>query len=307
MGGIYLDVTNIAEPVASAINDNMSSAAPAYPVSETSIKGRQTIHMVWRVPAADEKAVDAYWLGHQEWMRKSHVMGLEGDDKVAPRLTSFSINKGKELNNPLDPASGETGNFLYVMSETYAAPEGIGSHMEKGTADWPGMKEIGSMSEKYGVFMEAGACSVFTSLGDKAEVDITAAGQPTIHMVWRVPAADEKAVDAYWLGHQEWMRKSHVMGLEGDDKVAPRLTSFSINKGKELNNPLDPASGETGNFLYVMSETYAAPEGIGSHMEKGTADWPGMKEIGSMSEKYGVFMEAGACSVFTNLGEKMAK
>ena len=101
------------------------------------------------------------------------------------------------------------------------------------------------------------------------------------------------------------MRTSHVMSLEGDDAATPRLTSFSINKGKELNNPLDAASGETGNFLYIMSETYAAPEGIASHMAKGGEEWPGMKELGGMVEKYGVFMEAGACSVFTNLGAKM--
>ena len=268
-------------------------------------KGRPTIHIVWRVPAADEKIVDDYWKSHEAWMQKSHAMGLEGDDTAAPRLLKFYIAKGKELNNPLDASSGETGNLLYIMSEVYAAPEGIASHMAKGGEEWPGMKELGGMVEKYGVFMEAGACSVFTSIKEEAKTDLTVIGQPTIHIVWRVPAADEKVVDDYWKSHESWMAKSHVMGLEGDDKATPRLTSFSINKGKELNNPLDAASGETGNFLYIMSETYAAPEGIASHMAKGGEEWPGMKELGGMVEKYGVFMEAGACSVFTNLGAKM--
>jgi len=125
--------------------------------------------------------------------------------------------------------------------------------------------------------------------------------RPCIHIVWRVPSADEAEVDAYWKSHEEWMKGSHVMGLEGDDAVAPRLLEFYISKGEELNNPLDPASGKTGNLLYIMSETYAAAAGIGSHMEKGTKDWPGMAKLGEMGAKYNVFMEAGATSVFTNL------
>jgi hypothetical protein len=35
------------------------------------------------------------------------------------------------MNNPMDPASGETGNLLYIMSETYAAPGGIAAHFAK--------------------------------------------------------------------------------------------------------------------------------------------------------------------------------
>ena len=299
---------------------------------------RPCIHIVWRVPSADEAEVDAYWKSHEEWMKGSHVMGLEGDDAVAPRLLEFYISKGEELNNPMDPASGKSGNLLYIMSETYAAAAGIGSHMEKGTKDWPGMAKLGEMGAKYNVFMEAGATSVFTCLSDVAVPMATAKGQPCIHIVWRVPTADEAEVDAYWKSHQNCelvvieyrgssiplsrphahpstaphdrgscshcvagMRSSHVMGLEGDDAVAPRLTSFYISKGEELNNPMDPASGKSGNLLYIMSETYAAAAGIGSHMEKGTKDWPGMAKLGEMGAKYNVFMEAGTTSVFTNL------
>ena len=130
-------------------------------------------------------------------------------------------------------------------------------------------------------------------------------GSPTIHMMWKVPAADEPAVDAYWKGHETWMQSAHTFGAVGDDETEPRLLKFYIAKGKELNNPLDPESGETGNLLYIMSETYAAPSGIASHMAKASAEWPGMADLPSYSEKYGVFMEAGSCAVFTNLGAKM--
>ena len=150
-----------AEPAAAA-----EPAAPAAPSGATAV-GRPTIHIIWRVPKEDEAEIDAYWKSHETWMRGSHVMSLEGDDADKPRLTSFSINKGKELNNPMDPSSGFTGNVLYVMSETYAAPSGIASHMAKGGAEWSGMADLGPKHEKYGVFMEAGSCAVFTNLGDK--------------------------------------------------------------------------------------------------------------------------------------------
>ena len=191
------------------------------------------------------------------------------------------------------------------MAEVYAAPEGIGKHMEKGPIEWPGMADLGPWHGKYGVFLEVGSQSIFTSLSDGATTDLTAIGQPSIHLVWRVPPADEAKIDAYWKSHEKFMRSAHTMGLSGNDAVKPRLTSFSINKGKELNNPLDPSSGFSGNILYTMSETYAAPEGIGSHLAKAGADWPGMADLGPNQGKYGVFIEAGSCSVFTNLGAKM--
>ena len=96
------------------------------------------------------------------------------------------------------------------------------------------------------------------------------------------------------------MRASHTMGTAGDDAEKPRLTSFYIAKGKELNDPMNPESGETGNLIYSMSETYAAPTGIAKHMELATKDWPGMASLPEKAEKYGVFMHVGAASVFTN-------
>lgn len=281
--------TQIATRAHAARNFVMSTAADAY-------QGKPTIHMVWRVPASDEAEVDAYWTSHGKFMNDTHSFGTGPE----PNILKYYIAKGKELNDPMDPNSGETGNILYIMAEVYASSESIPAHMAKGTAEWPGMGELGAMHGKYGVVMEL-SCGVFTCLSDAATTSATEEGQPTIHMVWRVPSADEAAVDAYWKSHESWLRKSHVMGAEGDDAVTPRLTSFSINKGKELNDPMDANSGETGNLLYIMSESYVSPAGIASHMEKGGADWSGMAELGPMHAKYGVFMEVGACSVFTTM------
>ncbi|CAE8616141.1 unnamed protein product [Polarella glacialis] len=262
-----------------------------------------TIHITWRVPKAEEAEIDAYWKGHEAWMRSSHTMGARGDDSKAPRLLEFYVSKGLELKNPLCPAMGETGNVIYQMSETYVAPQGIAKHLELGTANWPGMKSLGDLHGVYGVFMEIGSLNVITCWQDAAVPFTTEKGQPCIHITWRVPKAKEVEIDAYWKEHEAWMRSSHTMGIDGDDSKAPRLTSFYIAKGMELQNPLDVRSGETGNVIYQMSQTYAAPQGIAKHLELGTANWPGMKSLGDLHGKYGVFMEIGTTKVFTNLSE----
>ena len=97
------------------------------------------------------------------------------------------------------------------------------------------------------------------------------------------------------------MRANHTMGVDGDDSEKPRLTSFYITKGKQPVDPMDPSKGETGNILYSMSETYAAPEGIAKHMELGGANWPDMPKLVELMGEYGLFMEVGATTVLTNL------
>ena len=34
-------------------------------------------------------------------------------------------------------------------------------------------------------------------------------GKPTIHMVWKVPAADETEIDQFWVDHETWMKSAH--------------------------------------------------------------------------------------------------
>ena len=80
-------------------------------MSSSSIIGKPTIHLCWKVPASEEAEIDAFWLDHEKWMRSAHTFG-KGDE---PCLLKYYIAKGKELNNPMDPKSGETGNLLYIM------------------------------------------------------------------------------------------------------------------------------------------------------------------------------------------------
>lgn len=279
------------------------------------MKGSSTISMVWKVPKADEAEIDAMWKDHEQFMRSSHSFGDEGAKK--PRLREFWIAKGWELSDPMNPESEKTGNVLYVMHEIYCDGAEIKDHMDK-FGKWKGtdgssepgekMKALLAAGKKYGCHMAVGNTAVFTSLEDKQNSLTARCEDPCIHMTWKVPADQEKVIDAMWQDHEAFMRSTHKCSLEGDDKDAPRLTSFSISKGKELNDPMDPTKGETGKILYQMAESYVAPTGIQSHLAKfgewrgkdGTAE-PGtkMKELLEAGGKYGVFMEVGATKVFT--------
>lgn len=43
-------------------------------------------------------------------------------------LRSYSISKGPELSNPLDPDSSATGNTIFVLDEFYESPAGPVEH-----------------------------------------------------------------------------------------------------------------------------------------------------------------------------------
>ena len=288
-------------PAAPAPAPSAPAPTGAAAAGPTGLVGRPTINMCLSVPADKEAEIDEVFKGHEAWMRTQHKMGADGDDSEMIRLLEFYISKGKEPVDPMDPSKGDTGNLLYIMSEVYAAPEGIGKHMEEGGKNWPDMAKFPPMAMELGKMVQVGACTVFTCLEDTATPFTTSYGQPGIHMAMAVPAEKEAEVDALWKGHEEFMRANHTMGVDGDDSEKPRLTSFYITKGKQPVDPMDPSKGETGNILYSMSETYAAPEGIAKHMELGGANWPDMPKLVELMGEYGLFMEVGATTVLTNL------
>lgn len=256
------------------------------------IKGMPTLHMMWVVPKEDEEEIDAYWKTHEEFLRSgSHHVYPAGD---IPQLLEYYIAKGEELSNPADPASEKTGNLMYIMSETYAEGSHIGKHMELAGADWPGMAKMAEYGEKYGKFAQIGSASVIASMSDDAAAFTTPAGSPSIQMVWKVPADMEGEMDAYWKSHEDFMRATHA----GVDE--PKCLSYYIAKGKMLNNPMDMESGETGDLMYIMSETYAEFDHIPKHFALADEKWPGLDKMGEYAEKL-VFIQAGACSVLCSM------
>ena len=265
----------------------------------TNMKGMPTLHSVWKVPKADEAKVDAIWKAHEEWMRATHTHGTAGSDEEKPRLPKFTISKGKELKDPMNPESGETGNLLYVMSEIYAAPEGIAGHFKIGE----GLEMMANIMDgigKYGYFMEVGTCQVIACMEDEAKPLATPAGHPTLHVVYKAPKSEEATYDAMFKSHEEFMRRTHTMNPAGKDEDAPRMSSYYVAKGQELNDPMNPESGATGKVLYIISETYYAPTGIAGHFKQAES-WPLFSQLMEKNAADSYFIEM-SCQVFTTFG-----
>jgi hypothetical protein len=94
-----------------------------------SLQGKANLVIFWTVDAADEGGWDRIFASHGEWMT-DHPR--EGD--VA--LLTYTISKGPELSNPLDPSSEPTGRTSYVLNEYYESPAGIGAHWQAAMEKW---------------------------------------------------------------------------------------------------------------------------------------------------------------------------
>ena len=221
-------------------------------------------------------------------------------------LLFISYFQGQEMENALAPEPVPTGNILYIMSESYLDGAQIGQHMEQGNTEkaaWFG--KMLEFNAKYGKHMDMGTTMNFTGISeteDFSKKSLYQPGDPCIHVIWSVPADKVEEMDAFWKTHETWVRASHDMKRDGDDSERPRLTSFNIRKGAEMENALAPEPVPTGNTLYIMSESYAAASGIGKHMELGQTN---MTEwFGKMIEyngAYGKHMDIGSTAVFTHL------
>ena len=99
------------------------------PASETENKikvGSVGFHVAFKVPNDSIQRMEVFLKTHQKFMRETHHVKGE----VEPLVLTYAVLKAPELNNPLDPNSGETGNTLYGITEIYNGPEGAMAHME---------------------------------------------------------------------------------------------------------------------------------------------------------------------------------
>jgi len=93
--------------------------------------GKSHLVIAFTVGPDDVAEGDRLFASHAEWM-KGHPR--EGDTA----LLDYTISKGAELSNPLDPSSEPTGNTTFVIDEYYESPAGVAAHW-KASADWPEM------------------------------------------------------------------------------------------------------------------------------------------------------------------------
>ena len=97
-----------------------------------------------KVPAADIEKVEALLESHKKFMETTH--SVNGDKDV--RLNSYTVLKGPEMKNPMDPSEGTTGAMFYILTEHYETPNGLKKHLEAGY-NW---KDIGAMQEMMGKY-----------------------------------------------------------------------------------------------------------------------------------------------------------
>ena len=102
------------------------------------------------------------------------------------------------------------------------------------------------------------------------------AGQKTFNFGLRIPADKAADAEAAIRSHAVWMRDTHSY-----DSSKIQLVHYYVSKSDELNNPMAPDEGTTGNVLFTINEVYVEPEGIGRHMEaaQNWAGFPGFFEV----------------------------
>ena len=97
-----------------------------------STNGYKTFNFSFIVPENKTDDMEKAVASHGEWMRQTHSIYTRADHNYGflGTLVDYYWAKSPELNNPLDPESGTTGNILYSLNEVYTRPEGTDAHME---------------------------------------------------------------------------------------------------------------------------------------------------------------------------------
>jgi hypothetical protein len=110
------------------------------------------------------------------------------------------------------------------------------------------------------------------------------------HVAFSIPNEAVSRMESFLETHEKFMRETHH--IEGS--IEPVILCYAVLKSPELNNPLDPSSGETGNTLYGITEIYNGPEGAGAHMELGQQREKMFSELVALTTEYCVSGILGA-------------
>ena len=119
-------------------------------------KGASHLVIMFTVGPDDVAEGDRIFASHGEWM-KGHAR--EGDEA----LLDYSVSKGPELSNPMDPASAPTGNTCFVLTEVYETPAGAIDHFKQAAENWEEFPALGKWLERCRV-TAVPAASIFNSL-----------------------------------------------------------------------------------------------------------------------------------------------
>ena len=93
-------------------------------------KGKTQLTFFIVAPPDQVAEGDRIFKSHAPWMEKTHHR--DGDKA----LLEYTVSKAPELNNPLDPNSGTTGNTCFILNEYYESEAGVADHFEKAMSNW---------------------------------------------------------------------------------------------------------------------------------------------------------------------------
>ncbi len=95
------------------------------------------LNIVFTAPADQVAEGDRIFNSHAKWIKESHPR----EGKKA--LLHYTVAKGSELTNPLDPSSAPTGNTTFVVSEIYESMDGVDNHWQLGMNTWSDFQAMG--------------------------------------------------------------------------------------------------------------------------------------------------------------------
>jgi hypothetical protein len=107
--------------------------------------GKIHIVIMWTVGPEDVAAGDRLFESHGKWMT-GHPR--EGDTA----LRSYSISKGPELSNPMDPSSSPTGDTIFVLEESFESLAGVAEHWSQAQKTWQDLGPFMEWSAKGKVY-----------------------------------------------------------------------------------------------------------------------------------------------------------
>ncbi|MAJ29315.1 hypothetical protein CBD41_07850 [bacterium TMED181] len=102
-------------------------------------------HLTFRVPNDEVSRVDEFFETHQSFMRETHH--LDGD--IEPVVLTYAVMRGPEMNDPLNPESGETGHTLFGITEIYRGSEGCQAHMALGQSREAMFSDLMGLTQDY--------------------------------------------------------------------------------------------------------------------------------------------------------------
>jgi hypothetical protein len=91
--------------------------------------GKTHIVIMWSVGPDEVAEGDRIFESHGKWMT--------GHPRQGPAtLLDYSISKGPELADPMDPDSAPTGDTIFVLDEFYESPAGVVNHWRDARENW---------------------------------------------------------------------------------------------------------------------------------------------------------------------------